>query len=278
MEITKASGVKERYNREKFCKSLERAGAPKEVVERICGAIEKEMKPGMSTSELSRKASFYLRKENPFFAARYNLKRGIMELGPAGFLFEQYVAAILKEYGYEIKTNQIMRGMCVDHEIDVVANKGNEHFFLELKYHNVGGIKSDIQTVMYMHARMLDIAEAEEKRERGGAAHYAWLITNTKFTSKAIAYGKCRNIKMTGWHYPKGESLEELIERKALYPVTVLPSITIFTKEQCARAGILFARDLVSLSWHRLSRKLHISPNRAQRIWKEAQSLTRTTS
>ena len=96
MKITKASGAQQTYSRNKLCSSLKAAGAPKTLVDRICRMVEKEIRPGMSTEEIARKTTKYLRKENPVLAAKYSLKQGIMELGPAGFLFEQYVAAILR--------------------------------------------------------------------------------------------------------------------------------------------------------------------------------------
>ena len=47
------------------------------------------------------------------------LKQAIMELGPSGFPFEQFVAELLKCRGYQIKVGVIVEGHCVNHEIDV---------------------------------------------------------------------------------------------------------------------------------------------------------------
>lgn len=272
MKITKASGEQQTYSRIKFCRSLRKSGATKEVIDRVCREVEKELKPGVSTDVIFQKASRRLRKESSVLAAKYSLKRGIMELGPAGFLFEQYVAAILREYGYETKTNKIMRGRCVSHEIDVVAFYKNKHYLMELKYHNSQGIKTDLKVIMYMQARLEDIAERQKQRE--SFEHTAWLFTNTKFTSKAIAYGECRGVKMTGWKYPKKESLEQFIEQKALYPVTVLPSVNAFVREQFAFRRILFARDLASLSLNYMTKRLGIYERTAKKILQEARELT----
>ena len=67
-----------------------------------------------------------LKNQSQTYAARYSLKRAIMSLGPQGFPFEQYLAALLRHYGYRTYTNQIFAGQCITHEIDVVAEKSKE--------------------------------------------------------------------------------------------------------------------------------------------------------
>ena len=274
MKITKASGQQETYSRQKLCNSLKAAGAPKMLVDRVCRMVEKEITPGMTTKEIYEKTKQHLAKESPVLAARYSLKQGIMELGPAGFLFERYVSSILKEYGNETKTNQIMKGKCVSHEIDILALTKDTHYVIETKYHINRGIKSDVQVAMYLYARLLDIKEHQEKKEgKKPARHTPWLITNTKFTSSAIAYGTCKNMKLTGWKYPKKESLEKLIEAKALYPVTVLPSVNRYLKRQFAKRNLYFAKDLIHLTPKQFQKMFGIYEKISQNIQKEAMAL-----
>ena len=274
MEVVKASGEKQTYNRDKLCRSLKKVGVSVKVVDSICLAVEKEIKPGISTEQLAQKASKYLRKEGSAFAARYSLKKAMMALGPHGFLFEKFVAALLQEYGYTTKNNQIMKGECVAHEIDILAEKDNTHYLIEAKYHNTRGVKSDVQVAMYMYARLLDIATAKNKKEKMKIPHHAWIFTNTKFTSNAIRYGKCMGVSLTGWEYPRKESLEEMIARKRLYPITVLPSVNTFAKEQMTQRGLLLARDIISYSEKDLVRKFRLHPNTAAKILREAVDLS----
>ena len=166
MKIIKASGEQELYSRQKLCNSLKATGAPKALVDRVCLVVEKEIRPGMTTQEIFLRTSRYLKKENPVLAAKYSLKQGIMQLGPSGFLFEQYVGAILREYGYTIKTNQMMKGKSrVFHEIDILASTKDTHYIIEAKYHNKRGVKTDVQVAMYMFARLLDIESYQKKRD-----------------------------------------------------------------------------------------------------------------
>ncbi len=228
----------------------------------------------MTTKEIYEKTKRHLAKENPALAAKYSLKQGIMELGPAGFLFERYVAAILQEYGYTTKTNQIMKGECVSHEIDILAFTKDNHYIVETKYHNTRGIKSDVRVAMYLYARLLDIKGHQKKKEKKKPAkHTAWLITNTKFTSSAITYGTCKNMKLTGWKYPKKESLEKLIEGKALYPVTVLPSVNHYLKRRFAQHNLYFAKDLIHFTPQQFQKLFGMYQKISQNIQKEAMAL-----
>ncbi|MAG12189.1 hypothetical protein CL630_00040 [bacterium] len=271
MQIIKASGEAEKFNHEKFCNSLEQAGANPSVAQEVCKRVKTEIGPSASTDEIFEKATALLQRKDIGIVMRYSLKRGVAALGPAGFHFEQYVETIVNAYGYKTKRNVFMKGVCVTHEVDVVAQKGRKHFLIEAKYRNRQGIKTDITTTMYADARLQDIIPVQEKKEKGwGAMHSMWLITNTKFTKTAIKYGKCKNMEMTGWNYPTEESLQNLITRKGLYPVTVLPSVAKQELNLFAQAGIILARDLLSFSSDSLKKEIGIQKQKADKILGEA--------
>lgn len=271
MDIVKASGEKEAFSRDKLCRSLKRAGAPANVVEKVCGLVEKEIQPNTSTEQIAKKAEAYLQKENFLVAAKYRLKRAIMELGPAGFYFEEYVAAILREYGYKTVVGRIMKGKCLSHEIDILAEKENSHYIIELKYHNRRGLKTDVQVAMYTYARFLDIDAVHRKYEQ--KKHQAWVMTNTKFTTSAIRYANCMGMKMTGWRHPAAANLERLIVKKALYPVTVLPSAGRSIKERFAKEQVMFVRDLLKYSARDLGKRFNLRSRTANKLLQEAYDL-----
>src|SRR3989304_1089113 len=163
MEIIKSAGTREKFNKDKLCGSLEKAGAPADLAKKVCDLTEKNSSPGERTAKIFRTALDYLVKEDLNLAASYGLRRAIGEFGPAGFLFEQYVEIILQTYGYETKRNVMMRGACVEHEVDVSAKKDGAHYIVEAKYRNEPGIKTHIDVVMYGDARMADIARFEPR-------------------------------------------------------------------------------------------------------------------
>jgi len=273
MKVIKDTGEEEIYSKDKFCTSLRDSGAPNDLVGSVCSSVEKDLTPGITTSEIFRRASQYLIKENLYVAGRYNLKRGIRELGPAGFLFEQFLEVILKSMGYVTRRNIMMEGECVSHEIDVVAQKEGNHYLVEAKYHNMKGAKVHIDTIMYADARLEDIYRLQEVKEDEQATHSMWLMTNTKFTSKTITYGRCRGIKMTGWNYPEKESLAKIIAEHVLFPVTVLPSIDKDSLEKFAKFNMMLAQDIIPHSPEELVKKFEIEKTRAQSIVKEANAL-----
>ncbi len=267
MEITKASGEKVPFDKDKLCRSLKAAGAPEALVNETCEIIAGKLLPGATTTEIWRRALRYLVKKNITAAARYNLRRGMATLGPAGFLFEQFLEALLKTNGFETARNQMLRGKCVSHEVDVTASQGGTCFLIEAKYHNDFGTKVATDVVMYADARREDIS-------RGGKPCSMWVITNTKFTGNAIEYAKCRGLKLTGWHYPQGgESLESLIVAHALYPVTVLPSVDRFAREQFAKANMMLAQDVAPYTPEALETHFGIPIKHGKKIVSEAQAL-----
>lgn len=274
MDIIKASGEKQKFNKRKIYQSLKRAGAKPDLAEKVSQEVARNVRPGMGTEKILDQTFRCLQKENPILAAKYNLKRAIMELGPTGFPFERYVAEILKEYGYAVKVGRIVKGYCISHEVDVIARKEKKHFMVECKYHNSRGARSDIKVALYVFARFLDVKKAW-KRIKGHEKmfHQAWLVTNTRCTSQAVRYAKCVGLRIISWRYPRNKSLERLIEEKGLYPITILPSLTRYAKERLAEKRIILAKDLLKYSVNDLVRSFGIKPKVAKKLREETKEL-----
>lgn len=241
--VTKANGKKELYSREKVCSSMSRAGVPKEYQDKLLGEIEKKLFDGISTAKILDLIIRYLKQIYPAGQTRYQLKRAIMELGPTGFPFEQLVARLLHAYGYDVRTDIVLWGTCVSHEIDVLATKDVREYFVECKYHNQPGSRSDIKTALYVKARGEDLEEKLKHESANQTIQYgSWVFTNTKFSADAITYAECKNLRLTGWSYPIKGNLQEMIESKHLYPVTCL---TILSSEQKTK---LLERNIILVS------------------------------
>lgn len=243
--IIKASGQKEEFSLKKFSRSLRKAGADTKTINEIIEDI-KALKPS-STQEIHEYALQRLSQKSPPIAARYNLKRALLEFGPAGYPFEKYAAKLLEYEGYRTKTDQIMSGACVDHEIDIIASKDNQYFMVECKFHNNLGLKSDVKVALYTQARFEDLEKALQQykdKEDRQKLNQPWLITNTKFTTEVIKYAHCVNMKLTGWSYPSGKSLAELIDHYGLHPITALTSLSRHQKKIFIEHGLVLCRDI----------------------------------
>ncbi len=236
--ITKTSGKKELFNITKFEKSLRNCGAKPNTINRICKQIQK-IKP-QTTKELHRKTIQLLKKENLGIAARYNLKKALFELGPAGFPFEKYVAELFKAKGYTTRLNQLMVGLCVNHEVDIVVEQDKHHDMVECKFHSRMGKKTDIKVTLYIQARFEDICAAWEKNPHDKhEIHHAWVATNTQFTSEAIKYGTCVGLKLLGWNYPKKDNLPQLIDQLGMHPITALTTLNKRQKKEFIHEGFV---------------------------------------
>lgn len=236
-EILKQDGTTEPFRPEKLENSLLRAGAPRELAGNIVGHVSAEVKKGDTTTKIYRHAFELLKSEHaPVPAARYSMKRAIQELGPSGFPFEEFVAEIFKARGYSTKTGIMLKGACATHEVDMVAEKDGKKIAAEMKFHNNLGITSDLKVALYVQARFLDLKEH--------AIDEMWLITNTRFTGNALAYGRCTNMQMISWGGPEKGNLQDLIEEAGVQPVTALPSLSSQEKRQLLDAGVVLCRTL----------------------------------
>jgi hypothetical protein len=235
INVLKASGEYEPFSEEKVRSSLKRVGVGKKLADRIVARVKEELYDGISTTEIYENVFALLRDRQARTALRYSLKRAVMELGPTGFPFEKFVARVLEHEGYRAKTNLIVSGRCVSHEIDVSAEKGGGCCMIECKFHNKQGIRSDIKDALCAYARFLDVQKLFGE---------CWLVTNTKATSTVRRYGKCVGLKVISWDYPVRGNLFNIIDQGELHPVTGLSSIGGFEKRRLLEHGFVFCRDL----------------------------------
>jgi hypothetical protein len=199
-----------------------------------------------------------------------------MNLGPSGFPFEVFVGKILESQKYNIKLRTIIQGQCVNHEIDIIATKfeykSNQRSMIECKYHNYKGIYTGLKEALYTFARFRDLTIGNklgfcEKFDN------AWLVTNTRFSSDAIEYAKCKKLKLLGWNYPPEAALEVLIDKTKLYPITMLRSLDKKSKIALANADVVILNDLIATSLETVHNKTNIPEKKLSTIRNEAEKI-----
>ncbi|MFH0830138.1 MAG: ATP cone domain-containing protein [Candidatus Aenigmatarchaeota archaeon] len=272
--VTKADGSREPFDVEKVKRTALRAGADDALADNVAEEVEKRAYDGISTHIILEIALKMLDKMEPSVAARYDLKGAIMRLGPAGFIFEQLLAEMLRAWGWKTKVHSMLKGKCVSHEVDVVAEKGDERAMIEAKYHNQPGIFTGIKDALYVVARFEDLVAAKTKES---FFTEPWLATNTKFSGDVIQYAECRGLKLLGWKYPVKENIQFMLERKMLYPVTVIRNIDKLTLQKLADAELMFCSDLL-VSTKELFRKTGIKENRLAQLQQIAKSVCQKQS
>jgi hypothetical protein len=144
-----------------------------------------------------------------------------------------------------VLVGQLVQGVCVQHEVDVIARNHTEQFMVECKYYNNQGKYCNVQVPLYIDSRFRDI----EKRWRhdpnnADLSFRGWIVTNTRFTTDAMDYGKCAGLHLVSWDYPRQYSLKDMVEKSNLFPITVLTTLTRKQKQQLLDKGIILVRQL----------------------------------
>jgi Holliday junction resolvase-like predicted endonuclease len=240
--VTKATGEKEPYDEAKIRASASRVGVPQNLQNQMISEIRRRLYDGIATKDIFTIIhNFLSQTENPYLASRYNLKKALAQLGPSGYPFEQYVARLLSESGYQTRTNVTMNGRCIGHEVDVLATIEGKAYPIEVKFRSSENQRTDIKVLLYIRARFEDLQESWQ----GAEELSAWIFTNTRFSTDALKYGACRDIMLTSWNQPKGKSLRELIEKTHLHPITMLDTLSSSEKKFLISSNILVCPDLL---------------------------------
>lgn len=229
----------------KLMNSLRHTNANENIIQDIARKIEDQIEEGMTTKKIYQMAFKMLKGKSSVSASKYKLKKALMELGPSGFPFERFVGKILAHEGYETEVGVIEQGNCVQHEIDVIAQKDNQHHMIECKYHSSQGRFCNVKTPLYIHSRFLDV-EISWKKLNGheNKIHKGGLYTNTRFTTDALQYGNCVGLLMTSWDYPNNNGLKDRVDRLGLHPLTALTNLTKAEKTKLLDTGIVLCREL----------------------------------
>ena len=99
------------------------------------------------------------------------------------------------------------------------------------------------------------------------------LVTNTKFTDRAVKYSRCVGVEILGWNYPRQKGLEYLIESKNLYPITILPSLRRGLAEVFAEKKMMLVQDLLKTDIKKLEKMIRIPQKYLIPLIKEANIL-----
>jgi hypothetical protein len=190
---------------------------------------------------------------------RYQLKNSIMRMGPAGFAFENYVAALLEYYDFQATgIRSKIKGKCATHEIDLIGMRETSKFLIECKYHSKHGVYTGLKESLYTHARFLDM----QPKFSGEI-----IFCNTKVSNSAKKYAKCIGQQIFSWRYPGENSLEKIIEKHNLYPITILnlsqKELRVFSE-----SNMMIAKDLLRYDDTKIARMTGVSKKRINNMQK----------
>lgn len=242
--VRKADGTLEPFRPKKLETSLKRSGVTSATIDEIMHEIARVGADEVSSDVIFHTTLARLKRERPGIASRYSLKRAVLELGPTGFPFEDFISELMKGLGYDTAIRQKIRGACVEHEVDLIAHKDGRRIGAELKFHNSPGLKTDLKVALYVHARFQDIEQAPAEAGHRNTLDEKWLITNTKFTSQAIQFARCSGLTLIGWSSPAKGNLQDMVDVSGLHPVTALTTISTSQKQQLINKGHVMCRSV----------------------------------
>ena len=272
MNIKNNAGETVEFEISKLENSLRNSGAGEQSLKRVLETILPKCFDGITTGELYRMAFEELKKISNSVAARYSLKKALLELGPAGFYFEQWIARVFQNIGYKTETGQLIKGHAVTHEADVIAKKDDKTYWVECKFRNAEDTKISVTTPMYVLSRIKDISDIQYNLFGTKTEFTAgWLITNTYFTKDSVAFSEYYGLRLLSWDYPKDKNIKSLVDQNALYPITCLTTLDGKQKQKLLEEKCVLAKELFNNQ--NLLNILELNDEKKSEVLKEAREL-----
>lgn len=247
MEIVKWDGRREQFDLNKLQRSLLRLGAPLEVAKNVSEQIEREAYPGMTSKEIFDLATAKLNLHEPAISLREDLKTSLAKM-KGGSDFEEYVRLIFRAHGYTVKGNRVIQGRCVAHEIDGIAESGDECIYLEVKHHSSVHSYTPFDVTLAAKAKWDDLQSGYESGSTSYCFSRVLVVNNTRLSVHASQYAECVGIDHLGWNAPLGRGIDCMIEEKGLYPITILKTLHKEERDILSTNGILTLRQLETTS------------------------------
>ena len=266
--VTKADGSKQPFDKQKIINTCLRLQATPEQAQSIADKIEARAYDGIPTKKILQMVFQYMKKYRPAIGYQIDLKQAIAMLRSKPD-FEIFVAKLFEAMGYEVETNLIIQGKCIEHEIDVVARKGNEIILIEVKHHVNHHTYSGLDVFLQLNSNLEDLKEGYENGKNNFKFTRAILICNTKVSDHARRYALCRGLEFIAWKFPTEKGLERLIEDYKLYPITFLKEIEKDEAYKLADVGIVTVKQLLDDA-EKISKKSGINKNRVLQLQKAA--------
>ncbi len=272
VKVIKYDGSEQEFDRKKVMRTCRRMGASKKVAKEITDIIENKAYDGMRTKKIMDMVFKQMKKHKPSIRYTINLRDAISMLRPKPD-FEIFVARILKAQGYKVKSNQIIKGKCVDYETDAVAEKDDEVLFVEVKHHYKAHTYTGVSVFLETRAKLEDLIEGHGNKNNKSKFTKALIVCNTKFSDHGKKYAKCRGISYIGWKAPEEYGLERMIEEKKLYPITFLKDMTSKDQVKLGDNRIVTLKQLANGDIDEIVKKTKVSKKKLGKYVKGAKEI-----
>jgi hypothetical protein len=270
--VTKADGRKQQFIKEKIIQTCIRMGATRELAEKIANEIENKIYDGISTRKILQMLFSRLRKHKPVMKHHIDLRRALSLMKSAPD-FEKFIQLMLSEHGYNVTPNQIIRGRCVEHEVDGVAKKDNKTYIVEVKHHYKFHTPTSLDVSRIARAILEDLREGYRMGLNNLKVDNALIVCNTKLSEHAKRYADCQGILHMGWSSGSNRDLQTMIEEKKLYPITFLKGLKTDTRNRFTSNGIVMLKQLTENSLIELRGSTGLSKQKLSSILDSARTI-----
>ena len=138
----------------------------------------------------------------------------------------------------EIFSNQIKQ------EYENNGSDSDDNSYIDNSDHSEKSTTCNVKVPLYIHSRYQDILA--QYKDTPNCPNEGWVVTNTRFTKDALAYGKCAGLYLLSWDHPEDNGLKDRIDRLGLYPITVSTLLTNREKQFLLSRDIVLCRQLAN--------------------------------
>lgn len=266
VSVTKADGSKQPFERGKIIRTCLRMKATGDAVEEIADKIEKRIYEGITTKQILKMIFRYIAEYRPELKHQIDLREAVCLLRPKPD-FEQFIGLLLKADGYDVKMNRILAGRCIEHEIDAIATKDGETLYVEVKHHYQPHSYTGVGVFLEVQATLEDLNDGKNSFTK------AMVVTNAKLSEHATTYAKCKNIDAVGWRHPEEGSLEMMIEKNKLYPVTLIKGLDSKLLTRLGDNGIILVEQLLKHDVKKLNKLTKAGKSKLKEILNKANEI-----
>lgn len=263
--VVKADGSRQVFDRRRVYKTCIRMGFSRRDSEKIAGEVERRVYDGIPTSKILDLIKEEAVKVNPIYGEVEDLRTAVAKLRSKPE-FEQYGRIILEASGFQVAPNQIIRGLCVEYELDGLLFRDGEAYILEVKHHVNPNERVDLTVTLKVQAILEDLRDGYKMGVNQVNPSGAYILTNGKFSWHALRYASCRGLKLLGWNTPTGRGIESLISENKLHPVTVFKGLNPGEVEALGDHGVVTLKQLTLFDPGELSRTTGIPVDRCTEI------------
>lgn len=221
-----------------------RMGASDQVAYEVAEKVERRLYDGISTQTILEMIFRFMHKYKPAVGLLFDLKKGLSLMNPKPE-FEMFVQVLLAHSGFDVLPNQILRGKCVEHEVDAIAKKDDVTYFVEAKHHLSYHALTGLDESRIARAVLEDVIEGFMEDKNDLKIDRAMIVTNTRYSEQAVQYGKCRNILQIGWSSPANLGLQNMIQEKKLYPLSCLRGLRNDVRTKLVDSGVVLIKQLL---------------------------------